>query len=165
MKKDVLFEKNFNYVKENTYEVRLNLDNILNIILNSKEFTDSEILISDKPLTSYLLSLSVKSIKPSKMLISGLYYVSDGELTENRSFVGEILVEKGKIFLIMSITRHNLKTKVEEIGEVFTLNTKNGNVSRYTSYQSGYSEIEVLNKASLNKYESFRENYSKVLGR
>ena len=36
MKKDVLFEKNFNYVKENTYEVRLNLDNILNIILNSK---------------------------------------------------------------------------------------------------------------------------------
>ena len=55
--KELLYEKYFKFVSDNKYTNRLKFEQIINIVLNSKEFTDSDLLLSLGQLKSNLIIL------------------------------------------------------------------------------------------------------------
>ena len=161
--KELLYEKYFKFVSDNKYTNRLKFEQIINIDLNSKEFTDSDLLLSLGQLKSNLISLYVTGNTINSFDLSGLYYVTDGENEENISFTGNVTIARDGLVLVLNITRHNSKNDREELSEFFKYDLNNGNIIRYSSYQSGYSEIEVINKLNIDKCSEFKKEFTKAL--
>lgn len=121
----VLFEQNFHVIKTD-----INLDSdkllrqVLRFLLCSKEITNTGLSVSDKETRGKLLSLKIMPINNDKnnCYISGIYYVTDGEITENRFYNGKIEFSLDEVILTMDISRiTDCGVEVREISELFVL--------------------------------------------
>ena len=147
---NILFENFFCFSKD-TINSGLDLNNIICIILNSKEFTDTELKISSKPTKSVLMGLQVTPEGQGYAYISGIYYVTDGEITENRDITGEVI-------LLFNITRYNNITTTSELGEIISFSYENNNYTRFSSYSNKKPTIETINKLDYDKFPEFQKN-------
>lgn len=118
--KDLLYEKYFKLISTSN---NITLEEIINIIINSKELRDAT-----------LLSLYAKEENINTFSLSGLYYLNN----ENRSFTGTLTIQDD-IILLLNITKDNT---TKELAELFKY--EDNKVVRYSSYQGGYSTLEVI---------------------
>ena len=154
---NILFENFFCFSKDNINS-GLDLSNIIRVILNSKEFTDTELKISSKPIKSVLMGLQVTPEGKEYGYISGIYYVTDGEIIENRDITGTIKFKNDEVILLLNITRYNNITTTTELGEIISFSYEDGNYTRFSSYSNKKPTIEIINKLDYDKFPEFQKN-------
>lgn len=164
----VLFEQYFYGVGNRFSSHNKLFDFILNLILNSKEFDSSIFKISDLSVNSTLISLYVRKMDLSnlKFYFSGLYYVTDGEKTENRTIYGDIYIQNGKVIVISNITRYGdvIGVRECELAEVFEVNPIKECYYRFSSYAGmDYNETECISDAEFQKALEFKETTLKMI--
>ncbi len=152
-----LFENFFCFSKD-TMNNELDLNNIIRVILNSKEFTDTDLKISNKPTKSVLMGLQVTPEENGYAYLSGIYYVTDGEIIENRDVAGTIKFGNKEVILLLNITRYNDITTTSELGEIISFSYKTGNYTRFSSYSNKKPTIETINKLDYDKFPEFQKN-------
>ena len=132
----IIFNQKFTAIKDNGMG-NISEDTILyrglEVLLNSKEFEDTSLKISNLKNESNLLSLIVRcKDKDGKYFeVSGLYYVTDGKISENRSFYGEIHYNFNEKFLSLNIERYtkegiikvNLAEEIKQRNNMYDITT------------------------------------------
>lgn len=148
---EILLERYFN-ISENSREY---FDILLNVILNSKEFTDSNIHISNKKLQTDLLSLTINFISMNNFSFNAIYYVRDGEKFENRNMSGHIEISKNRFFIMSTITCFGEEFKEEEYYEIFERVGKK--YHRFTHYGVNSYDRVNINIDEFNQIEEFKQ--------
>lgn len=90
--------------------------------------------------------------------ISGIYYVTDGEIIENRDITGTIKFKNDEVILLFNITRYNNITTTTELGEIISFSYEDGNYTRFSSYSNKKPTIEIINKLDYDKFPEFQKN-------
>ena len=146
----ILFETYFQITGYKGKEIDISyLQLIINILLNSKEFENKE-----------LLTLSVQTNKESNNFS---YYATyyDIKTKENRDMTGIITIKNNKIYLRANIYDYTREEELE-IGELFE--ETNHNISRFTTYSNSnkFSRTNIK-KEDFNKAENFIEETTKLI--
>lgn len=156
----ILFEEFFYMINHNKSYRKNYFDLFINIVLNSKEFLDSDVKLSDRVQESTLLSLSVSQKKGTDSHFSfyATYSVSDGEIVENRDINGLISIKNGKIYLVSEIHRYcSDDLKDYELGEIFIV--YDNFYSRLSSYNINDSiDVVNLSEEEFDKVNQFKED-------
>ena len=147
------------------------IKNALTVILNSIEFTSTELRFSPNKHTSNLLQLTVspENSEGTKVYVSGLYTVTDGKKSENRCFNGLIGYQtdalKQNTSLSIFIQRLNTPYKTIFLEECFTyipFTECTSSIYSYLGITSGEREFVVL---SQNSAEEFLEEELKLINK
>ncbi len=167
----ILLENFFNIKQyDNKYPNYSLLNNTLCVLLNSIEFTNTGLKISNNVNKTNLIQLTVNSmnIENSLVYISGMYNVSDGIKNEARCFTGNILwVNYGleqETFLDLNITRflqgYEETVDLKEHFKYIPYTECTHRDYNYLGYKSNCNEMVVLRK---DDSEEFLEEQLKLI--
>ncbi len=157
----ILFEQYFHYSGNKKINNR-HLRYLINLILNSKEFNDSGIKISNKKTKGILINLSFESFDDFGMSVgfNGTYVVTDDICREGRTIEGTLVISNGEVNISSLITRCSGNTDSFTLKEIYYI--ENNHYYRCSIYPSvsfkdeiGYYEFE--------KYNDFEEKTLKRL--
>lgn len=157
----ILFEQFFHY-SGNKKISNKQLRYLINLILNSKEFNDSGVKISNKKTKGILTNLSFKSFDYFGMSVAfnGTYVVTDGINKESRAIEGYIVISNGEVIISSVVTRYSDNTDSFKLKEIYYI--EKNHYYRCSIYPNvsfkddiGYYEFE--------KYDDFEEQTLKRL--
>lgn len=152
-KDKILFEQYFHTKGENPLTDD-ELKNVINILLNTKEISDSDLKLDNKNTYGKILTLTSYKLNNDISFISS-YYVSNGIDIENRIIEGIINIKESEILVSAKITRFNNDTEILNYDELFKL--KNNKYYRFTLYPNN-SFNDVISLDQFKKYELFEED-------
>lgn len=151
----ILFEQHFYNHGERKISNK-ELENVINIILNSKELTDSPIKLDQKKTVGTLLRLNCKLINTKKQNIEfeAYYCVTNGQTTENRVMEGTMETYKGELTISSKITRYSEKTHSFYLSELFSV--QGYNYYRFSIYPNKCYR-DFISFHDFDKYKKFEE--------
>lgn len=149
----ILFEQRF----YSTGQYKLNDGQIaffINLILNSKEFDDTPLKISNRKSKGILNNITFKSLQKSGMYVEfdGSYTISDGINHENRTIEGTIRIQRGEAILYSIINRLGNTTEKVELYEIYSIS--NNIYHRFSKYPTEHY-INKINSYDFEKYSFF----------
>lgn len=153
----ILFENNFTLETKHNNIKKQTIKNILNMILNTSEFDRND------NLTATLIDLKIKQSTYSNYYLSGIYFVTDENVTQNRTFTGTLNIKNGFAYFNLEITKYGKNTEIIHKEEVLT----NFGLSRILRLTTDLTEKEIYSKEILkeeyDKYNNFEKNAIKCL--
>lgn len=151
-KDKILFEQYFHTRGENPL-TEDEFKQVINILLNIKEISDSALKLGNKNTRGKILTLTSYKLNNNISFISS-YCVSNGIDTENRIIEGIININESEILVSAKITRFNDDTEILNYDELFK--QKNNKYYRFTLYPNN-SFNDVISLEKFAKYKLFEE--------
>ena len=96
----ILFENCFTLETKHNNIKKQTIKNILNMILNTSEFDRKD------NLTATLIDLKIKQSTYSNYYLSGIYFVTDESVTQNRTFTGTLNIKNGFAYFNLEINKY-----------------------------------------------------------
>ncbi len=156
-----LFEQHFHYVGSKRIGYR-QLRYFINFILNSKEFNDSGVKISNLRTKGILLNSTfiAHDVSCFRVSFESEYVITDGINKECRNIEGNITVGNGEVSMLSEVTRYGSKTETFKLSEEFYI--ENNSYVRLSLYPDN-SYKESISCDSFEKYDDFEEKTLKML--
>ena len=111
----------------------------------------------------YPFYLKIKQSTYSNYYLSGIYFVTDESVTQNRTFTGTLNIKNGFAYFNLEITKYGKNTEIIHKEEVLT----NFGLSRILRLTTDLTEKEIYSKEILkeeyDKYNNFEKNAIKCL--